>query len=240
MNYIEETRKISCPAGDISYRLIRKNVKNINLRISPQNGIVISANKKVPAEYVDNFVKSKESYILKAFDIFNKGEGSRGKILQYNEGETVMLCGKPLTIKLLMGEKENISVENSTIFFNLKNDFSFEKKESLFKKYWVNCCLDIFTPISEKIYQQLKALNIVKPTLKIRKMKSRWGSCMPSKGVITLNSQLSQAPLPAIEYVILHEYCHLIHPNHSKSFYNFLGIFMPDWKERKNILRKFT
>lgn len=65
-----------------------------------------------------------------------------------------------------------------------------------------------------------------------------WGSCLPKKLIITLNKQLLEAPRNCIEYVVVHELCHLVHPNHSKQFYTFLTMFMPDWKERKTELEK--
>ena len=67
-------------------------------------------------------------------------------------------------------------------------------------------------------------------------MKSRWGSCLPFNNKIILNLNLIKTPMCCIEYVILHELSHFKHHNHSKNFYNFITLFMPDWKERKKIL----
>ncbi|CAC9587858.1 Putative predicted metal-dependent hydrolase [Bathymodiolus heckerae thiotrophic gill symbiont] len=66
--------------------------------------------------------------------------------------------------------------------------------------------------------------------VRIRKMKTRWGSCNPEKSYINLNSELIKAPIQCIEYVIFHELAHLIHPNHDKGFYTYLTIHMPNWK----------
>jgi predicted metal-dependent hydrolase len=60
------------------------------------------------------------------------------------------------------------------------------------------------------------------------------------KGIITLNKRLLEAPRNCIEYVVMHEFCHFIHPNHSKHFYGFLSMLMPDWKERKKLLENHT
>jgi len=65
-----------------------------------------------------------------------------------------------------------------------------------------------------------------------------WGSCQPEKGVITLNSKLIAAPRNCIEYVVLHEFVHFIYSSHSKQFYEFVAMLMPDWKERKSELEK--
>ena len=69
-------------------------------------------------------------------------------------------------------------------------------------------------------------------------METRWGSCLVKKKIITLNKRLLEVPRNCIEYVVMHELCHLIYPNHSKQFYSFLTMLMPDWKERKDYLDK--
>ena len=69
-------------------------------------------------------------------------------------------------------------------------------------------------------------------------METSRGSCLAKKGVVTLNKRLLEAPRNCIEYVVMHELCHFIHPNHSKQFYAFLTMLMPDWKQRKEALDK--
>lgn len=69
-------------------------------------------------------------------------------------------------------------------------------------------------------------------------MKSRWGSCVHTKGRIGLNTELIKSPSHCIEYVIMHEMCHLKYPNHTRQFYNFLSLVMPDWEKRKARLER--
>ena len=94
----------------------------------------------------------------------------------------------------------------------------------------------IFTEILDEVYPAFIPYGIVRPKLRIRTMKSCWGSCLVNKGIITLNRKLLMKPRECIEYVMVHELCHFIHPNHSKEFYKFMEQFMPDWKERKGRL----
>ena len=69
----------------------------------------------------------------------------------------------------------------------------------------------------------------------VKTLKSNWGSCNYNKKIINLNSELMKKDIRFIEYVILHEIAHLVHPNHSKAFYSYIENFMPDWKERKSL-----
>lgn len=92
------------------------------------------------------------------------------------------------------------------------------------------------TKVFDEIYPTFAAYGIEKPTLRIREMKSRWGSCIPSKKVVTLNSRLIAHPRECIEYVVVHEFCHFFEANHSSRFYAKMDEFMPDWKNRRAVL----
>lgn len=68
-------------------------------------------------------------------------------------------------------------------------------------------------------------------------MTSRWGSCRPRNQALTLNTALIKAPKEAAEYIVVHEFTHFLHPDHSRSFYEAVARVMPDWKERRQLLR---
>ena len=99
-------------------------------------------------------------------------------------------------------------------------------------------CIALFEPISQKIYPAFeKVLKGRPPVLTVRDMTSCWGVCHAQKGTITLAQRLATKPLAAVEYVILHEYCHFIYPNHQKEFWALVQRFMPDWKARRAMMR---
>lgn len=73
-------------------------------------------------------------------------------------------------------------------------------------------------------------------TISIRDQKSRWGSCS-SSGTLSFNYRLVFAPSKVLDYVVVHELCHLTHMNHSKDFWNMVGTVMPDYKVYKSWLK---
>ena len=93
-----------------------------------------------------------------------------------------------------------------------------------------------FAEIISEIYPVFQKYGVPMPTLYLRDMETRWGSCLAKKGIVTMNRRLIEAPRNCIEYVVMHELCHFLHPDHSKRFYAFLTTLMPDWRERKSIL----
>ena len=78
------------------------------------------------------------------------------------------------------------------------------------------------------------------PEIRYRRMKSRWGSCMPKKKSVCFNSLLAMSPIECMEFVAAHEFCHFIHADHSSSFYASLAAVMPDWKVRKEKLKAYS
>lgn len=96
-----------------------------------------------------------------------------------------------------------------------------------------------FTAMSDQVYPAFAGvLGGQPPELRVRDMTSRWGVCDVAKKRITLASRLALQPTAAVEYVIVHEYCHFVHPNHQKEFWALVGHFLPDWKARRALLRQ--
>lgn len=95
----------------------------------------------------------------------------------------------------------------------------------------VSACVPVLVEAWEPI-MGVKAGNLV-----YRNMKSRWGSCQPATGRICINTRLALYPPECLEYVVVHELCHLLVPGHGKQFHALMDKFMPDWKERRDKLR---
>lgn len=99
-------------------------------------------------------------------------------------------------------------------------------------------CLAQFTALSNAVFPLFAdLLGGEKPLLKVREMKTRWGSCNLKTRTITLNTRLAEKPLAAQEYVVLHEYVHFLHPHHQAAFHAEMARLMPDYKQRRKLLR---
>jgi predicted metal-dependent hydrolase len=96
----------------------------------------------------------------------------------------------------------------------------------------------ILTGALNRLYPIVETFGVRMPSVTVRSMKTRWGSCSVHRGSIRLNSHLRFAPPESIDYVVLHELAHFLYPNHSKDFYGFIERYMPDWKQRKELLKR--
>lgn len=77
------------------------------------------------------------------------------------------------------------------------------------------------------------------PEIRFRQMKSRWGSCAPKERILTFNTRLAYVPEHCVEYVVVHEFCHFLYPNHSAAFYAAVASVLPDWKASRSALRNY-
>lgn len=231
-------RSIIVENREICYQLERKHVKNLNLRIRKDGSVSVSANEMVSCEEIDLFIQSKASYILKAINHFTEMAQYKPQPKQYVSGETFYIQGRALRLHISQAKKEAISSDGIYIFLEVNDINDAEKKRRIVTRFLDQECKTVFSEVIETLYPLVKKYSIEKPSLRIRDMETRWGSCLTKKNIITLNKRLLEAPRHCIEYVVLHELCHLVHPNHSKQFYSFLTMLMPDWKERKAYLDK--
>ncbi len=233
----KERRQVQCDQRLIEYELTRKPVKNINLRIKPDGKILVSANNKVGVEYIDDLIREKQDYIIRNLDKFERNKSQLETYRrEYISGEKYNVLGKSFILKVIQEGEEEVTSEGKYIYLIVKDENNFKRKEKLIGQWFKQLQRDIFDQICKETYKDFKKYGLDYPEIKIRHMTSRWGSCRPHKGSITLNSRLIEKPIRCIEYVVLHEFAHFIHPNHSKKFYDFVAMLMPDWKERRKML----
>ena len=237
MKQKQELRTVSGKERQFQYTLTRKTVKNLNMRVKPNGEIHVSANRFVPVKYIDEFVLSHEQTLSKALDKYEKIRANTLQPLQYVSGEKVRFLGEELHLLVEVAPIEGVDKIGQFLFLRVKDTTDFSKKEKVMKKWFSKMQVEIFLEICKEIYPLFQPYGVKYPLVKIRNMKSRWGSCQPQKKIITLNGKMIAAPREAIEYVVLHEFAHFIHPNHSKDFYGLVEKLMPDWKERKAMLQ---
>lgn len=233
-------RTVITEGQEIHYYLEQKNVKNLNLRVRKDGSVYVSANESVPRKEIDAFVCSKASYIIRAVEKFKEMAQYKPQPKQYISGETFNIQGRGLRLQVSEALKESISADGIYIYLEVNDINDYEKKKRMVNRFLDQQCKTVFTEILDELYPLFQKYAIERPVMRIRDMETRWGSCLVKKKIITLNKRLLEAPRNCIEYVVMHELCHFMYPNHSKQFYTFLTMMMPDWKERKEFLDKNT
>lgn len=211
-----------------------KNIKNIHLKVFRDLKVVLSVPMEVADEWVINFLISKSSWIDKQLQKY-KQSGGYNNLVDIKSGSSTQLLGKDRRIIKKESNKNYVVEEEKNIVVYANTAENLHQK--VLEKWWREMAYRIYQSEMDELYLEIfKKYGIEKPTLYVRKMKTLWGSCTPSKSKITINEYLLKANPRCIQYVILHELTHLLYPYHNNDFYTFLTIQMPDWKERKKQL----
>lgn len=210
----------------------RKNIKNMYLRVLPPEGNVkVSAPYYISDEDIASFIESKTDWIIK-----KKKEISENKYLpklKYINGEKHFLWGKEYTLQLIANDIKTAFVKDDILYLPVSRRSKIKNRQKTLDNFYRQELQKEITNIYSKCVNKVgKTPNEVK----IRKMKN-WGNCKQNK-VITLNLNLAKKPKICLEYVFIHELCHLIEFNHSKNFKMLMDKNCPNWAEIKKKLNE--
>ena len=221
---------------NIEITLKRKNIKNMYLRVLPPAGdVVISAPLFVSDDDIANFVKFRKDWIEKKRQLIlnNKIQAP----LKYKSGERHLLWGKEYTLQLVSrNELKKIAVdyENSIIYLPVEKRSKKETREKRLNELYRQELKNAIPQVLEKC---TKIVGKRPSEVKVRNMKN-WGNCRYQDKRITLNLKLAKKNPICLEYVMIHELCHLIEFNHGKKFKKLMDEFCPNWKKIKKILNE--
>lgn len=214
----------------IAYELRYSQRKTLGIEVYPDMRVLVTAPEGTPDENIKTKLRTKARWILRQLRAFEKYQPlSTPK--QFISGETHLYMGKEYILKVQKSDTESVKLRGRYFWVNARKP---EKAEKLLTEWYREKAslhfLAIMDDIAPAFEQQLGTHDLI-----IRKMSTRWGSCTPG-GTITLNLNLIKAPRRCIEYVILHELCHLVYHKHDKRFYQLLQSKMPSWKKWKERL----
>lgn len=225
----------------VEYELQYKNVKRINLRVHRDGRVCVSANRFVAQRQIDAFLVQNADFILQTLERFRKmreaGDGmAAGKNRQYNDGDILYLGGEKYRLRVMAGNRESVEKIGNVLLLTQKDVQNAERRKRMMDKFMTERCRERIEVLCRQVYPAFQRLGVAWPEIRIRSMVSRWGSCHPAKGIVTFARQLVEVPESCMEYVVVHEFAHFIHPDHSSEFHRFMSMMMPDWKERRNLL----
>lgn len=216
----------------------RKPIKNMYLRIRPEDGsICISAPLDMPEDTVLSFAKDRLPWIRsKKRNLEKMSQKPKSSARRYLTGETHYLWGKPLYLNVITTNvRPGAELYANNIHLYVHPESTAEQRRKLLHEWYRQQLKDMIPQI---FAHWEPIMGVHAREVHIKTMKTRWGTCNVAEKRIWLNLHLAKKPLTCVEYVIVHELCHLIVPNHSKRFYQYMDIFMPDWKKRKEILNQ--
>lgn len=232
-----EIIEITLPVSGRKHRvgIDRKQMKTCRLKVYPDRTVVIAVPQTIPSDWIKDFLIQKSPWIENKIEHFSKTTGYAATT-EIRNGQSIKMLGEDLIFSVSSGSKAAIYKEGKKICISVPDVESQQKMLRLFEKWWRREALLILQEKVDALYPIIGKYGIEKPQIALRKMKTLWGSCSVDRSTVTFNQYLIKAKPACVEYVVLHELVHFLYPNHSKKFYDFMSIQMPDWRERKRVL----
>ncbi len=222
---------------NIRITVYKKNVKNLNLTILPPDGSVrISAPYFVPDEYIENFIRKKLPWIKKHVNRFKIFPNEINR--EYITGEVFYLKGRKYFMEIVISDKVKIFIkEPDKIIFHVPLNYKREDRERAYNS-WLRELLK--NEVTKLIDKWRKIIGVSVNEIRVRKMKTKWGSCNISKKRIWFSLDLIAKPLYCIEYVVVHELVHLLERSHNSVFKAYMDKFLPQWRIYERELKRFN
>ncbi|MFP2408633.1 M48 family metallopeptidase [Enterobacter ludwigii] len=204
------------------------------IKVHPDCRVVVSAPEEADDLAVMTAVKKRGRWIYQQLRDFRR-QLEYITPRKYISGESHYYLGKQYLLKVIEepAEVQRVKMLRGKLEVTLRQK-SPEKVRQLLIDWYKTRAKDVFAKRLEAMLEQALWVN-APPPLRILTMQTQWGSCSPN-GRLTLNPNLVKAPRECIDYVILHELCHLAEHNHSERFYRLMGQVMPEWEVVKTRL----
>jgi predicted metal-dependent hydrolase len=231
-----EFNSIQYGNSKIDFQLIYKERKTLGIKVYPDGSIVVSAPLDTKMDKIIEKVKAKAQWIFKQEMFFMLFE-PRAIEKTYESGEGHLYLGRNYRLKIKESNNKSVKLKGGYIWIETKNKNNTEKIKDELNEWYKQKAIIHFNSLYEQRLKLAEELSSKNTSLKYRWFNNRWGSCF-NDGTICLNLELIKAPKECIDYVIVHEMCHLEHHNHSALFYKLLDKKLPTWRDSKDKLEK--
>ena len=215
----------------MEYTVTKKKIKNFIIKIYPDLRIAVSVPLHASNKDIENFIQSKKEWVEITLKKIKKVKENKNNLKE----NVIKILGKEIEKKIIESDLERIRLTNTSIYIYLKNINNAEiaKKLLEWKIEKLKAILD------EYLTKYTKLLNRNINYYQIKKLSSAWGIYHKKENYISFNFDLIEKDIECIEYVVLHELCHIFYMNHQKDFWTLLEKYMPDYKIRRKKLKTF-
>ncbi len=230
-----EIHRVPYGSKNITYALEYSPRKTLAIEVHPDSSIIVKAPTDATIESIESKIVHRAAWIARQQRQFDRYAPPL-PAPECVSGEGYRYLGRQYRLKLIESSSDKIRLWQGRLEVNTPTPFDREHVEKFIDHWFRDRALTIFSARYQYCTKLVSAYAIEHNTrFELRNMSKRWGSCTPS-GKIFLNPLLISAPKDCIDYVIVHELCHLRFPNHSTSFYQLLASILPDWHQRKDRL----
>ena len=218
---------------------VRKSAgrKTLTIVVHPDNRVVVSAPATYPHKNIVQFVEKKSDWIRKAIRA-NLQRDQQGPARRFETGEKLLYMGKEYILRVERGDSPQVILRDEDICVRLPMVTDAAPEPSMVKEHllkWYHTCA--LAEVKAKVPVYADRLGVNPRFVTVKSLKSRWGSCS-IHGRISLAWHIIMAPERIIDYLIVHELCHMVHHNHSAQYWNLVATILPDHRQSRKWLRE--
>lgn len=219
--------------GGIEAEVVFKDIRNVHLTVLPPNGRVrISAPTHMALDTVRVFALSKLAWIKNQRR--SMAEQEREPSREYLERESHYVWGRRYLLKLVETDgSPTVMLRHRTLVLAVKQGADLTAREAVLSRWYRDQVRERAGSLAA-VWSRTLGLNA--PRLHVQHMKTKWGSCSPTRCAIRLNTELAKKPPGCLEYIVVHELVHLLEPTHNDRFKALMRTFLPDWEDRRREL----
>lgn len=230
---------IKASSGCIDYTLVRKkNMKNIRIRVTGHSKLVVSAPYHSPQSRIHQFILDNAEFIV-ARQKQMEDKRCTYYPISYSGGDTFWHLGKETGLEVAESVETSAVLCDGALILYVPTNSDAQYRKQLFMLWSKRCAKSVFTSRVNEILPAFSHLTKQTVRISVKNMLTRWGSINPKRHTISISIHLLRCEQALIDYVIMHELCHLVHANHSKAFYLELEKYCPNRKQMDKRLKEY-
>lgn len=213
-----------------SYRVLRSKRKTIALSVTEDGNIEIKAPLGCSSDFIKGFIDEKQQWIQRRLDYLDRMKSGRTE-RNLSSGESLKYLGKDYSLKVTHDTVSRVTARFDGQVFHIILPAHMNEADEKVKK--MEAIDGLYRKLARKVLEERTAyysdiIGVHPERISVKEQKTLWGSCS-SKNNINYNWKLVMAPLKVLDYVVIHELCHMIHRNHSACFWKEVGKHMPEY-----------
>lgn len=219
----------------IAYEIVRTRRKTADIVIERDGRVFVRAPKSIPDERIEDIVEAKRYWIYKNLAEWRDLNATR-VLREYRNGEGFLYLGRSYRLLLVGDQTEPLLLKGGRFCLRrqLVDRGGIKAAKEAFSKYYIARGLE---RITQRVAYFAPKVDVEHGTIAVRDTGHRWAFCSPG-GKLAFHWKCMMAPPTIIDYIVVHELCHFHHLNHTQAFWNEVDKVMPNYRERKEWLKK--
>jgi hypothetical protein len=209
--------------------------RTLSIEVHPDLRIVVRAPARASERFIAERVAERSAWIRRTLARFHDRGHHSASGLRYVDGEPHAYLGTALPLRIVRGPRSAVTLIGGEMQVCLRDEPAPERVRRALAAWYRERTLEEAAAILAERFGYFRERGYVPPVVRVREMRTRWGSLAGGRRM-TLNLSLVRAPRECLEYVVVHELCHLEHRGHGQGFRALMSRLMPDWRERRRLL----